>query len=359
MHFTNALVAAFVAGSAVAHPGHSVRKEAAERRDAMSNMKVRDLSHCASKLKARGHEDRNMARRAKMVEEARARRGLKTKRTLESVLATDHNETSLGYTENTDAATLFSSNASCILTPEVTQGPYYVGGEYVREDIREEQEGIDTVLDYQVIDVNTCEPVPEVYLEMWHCNSTGVYSGVVSSGNGNSNDETNINATWLRGIQPTNEDGVARFETTFPGHYTSRATHIHILIHTNATLYENGTLGNEVSASHVGQAFFDQDLIDEADTISPYSTNTQELTLNSDDQILSSEAATDGVDPFFEYTLLGDSLSDGLFAWLSFGINATESSTVTPAAYLYASGGVENENSGSGMGGGGGGAPPS
>lgn len=83
-------------------------------------------------------------------------------------------------------------------------------------------------------------------------------SGIVASGNGDSSDTSNLDNTFLRGIQETDEDGVAQFETIFPGHYTSRATHIHIIIHTNATVYENGTLGQEVSASHVGQAFFDQ-----------------------------------------------------------------------------------------------------
>src|SRR5262249_6544228 len=67
----------------------------------------------------------------------------------------------------------------------------------------------------------TCEPVPDVYLEMWHCNSTGVYSGVVASGNGDSSDETNIDKTFLRGIQQTDSDGVAQFETLFPGHCES------------------------------------------------------------------------------------------------------------------------------------------
>lgn len=185
---------------------------------------------------------------------------------------------------------------------------------------------------------------------------TGVYSGVVASGNGDSSDTSNLNNTFLRGIQETDSDGVATMETIFPGHYTSRATHIHILIHTNVTVYDNGTLGNDVTSSHVGQAFFDQDLIYEADTISPYSTNTQEITTNADDSILASETATDGVDPVFEYTLLGDTLEDGLFAWLSFGIDTTESSTVTPAANYYATGGVENESSSSG---GSGGSPPS
>lgn len=212
---------------------------------------------------------------------------------------------------------------------------------------------MDIVLDYQVIDVDTCEPVPDVYVEIWHCNSTGVYSGIVASGNGESSDETNIDNTFLRGIQLTDTDGVAQFESVFPGHYTGRATHIHVMVHTNATLYENNTLGNDVYASHVGQAFFDQDLISDVETLSPYSTNTQELTTNADDSILSEEAETDGVDPLMQYTLLGDSVSDGLFAWIAFGINTSYSSEVTPAAFYYASGGVENSESGSGMGGGG------
>jgi hypothetical protein len=194
---------------------------------------------------------------------------------------------------------------------------------------------------------------------MWHCNSTGVYSGVVANGNGDSSDESNIDKTWLRGIQKTDSDGVAQFESTFPGHYTSRATHIHVMVHTNATLLANHTLGRDNYASHVGQAFFDQELISQVETLEPYASNTQEITLNEDDGILSEEAKTDGVDPFMEYALIGDSISDGLFAWLAFGINSTQSSSVSPAVYYYKEGGVANENSGAPGGGAPGGTPPS
>lgn len=242
------------------------------------------------------------------------------------------------------------------MTPEVTQGPYYVGGEYIRRDITDGEEGVPTILDYQVIDVDTCEPVPNVYVEQWHCNSTGVYSGIATSGNGDSSDTSNLDKTFLRGILKTDADGVAQFETIFPGHYTSRAPHIHILVHTNATLYLNGTLGNTVSSSHVGQAFFDQDLITAVELTAPYNTNTQDLTTNADDSVLSDETATDGVDPFFQYTLLGDDVSEGIFGWIAFGINVTAVNSVTPAVYLYEDGGVANANSGGG--GGGGGSPP-
>ncbi|KAF5521092.1 Catechol 1,2-dioxygenase [Colletotrichum aenigma] len=354
MRFSTVASGLALLSGAIAHPGHDLTEEIAERRAFLGNVKRASLAHCADKLKARGVTARNVARRSAQVEKARHKRSLK-KRDAATVLAESHNQTALGYTLETDAATLFSGNNSCVLTPEVTQGPYYVSGESVRRNIIEDQEGVDIVLDYQVIDVDTCEPVPNVYLEMWHCNSTGVYSGIVASGNGDSSDETNIDKTWLRGIQPTDEDGVAQFESIFPGHYTSRATHIHLMVHHNATLYSNGTLGNEITASHVGQTFFDQDLISAVEAFAPYNTNTQELTTNADDSILSEETATDGVDPMMEYTLLGDSVTDGLFAWMAFGINTTLSQTVTPAAFRYESGGVENSNSG---GGGAGGSPP-
>ena len=120
------------------------------------------------------------------------------------------------------------------------------------------------------------------------------------------------------------------------------------------TVNANGTISGlyTSSSSHVGQIFFDQDLITEVEKTAPYSTNTQDLTTNANDSILSEEADT--IDPFMEYVYLGDSVSDGIFAWISMGMDPTEDTTVTPAAYYTEQGGVENESSGSGMGGGGG-----
>lgn len=55
-------------------------------------------------------------------------------------------------------------------------------------------------------------------VEIWHCDAAGQYSeyGSVRS------------STWLRGIQPVDASGVARFTTIYPGWYAGRATHIHI-----------------------------------------------------------------------------------------------------------------------------------
>lgn len=131
---------------------------------------------------------------------------------------TNHHSNLTGITPDVDPAVLFAGNNSCILTPETTQGPYWVSGELVRQDIDEGQEGVPLTLDIQIIDVNTCEPVPKAYLEIWHCNSTGVYSGVSASGNGNSDDSTNLNSTFMRGVQPSDDVGVVTFNTLVPGH---------------------------------------------------------------------------------------------------------------------------------------------
>lgn len=78
-------------------------------------------------------------------------------------------------------------------------------------------------LETQVYDYNTCEPVEGAYVEIWHCNSTGVYSGIVASGNGDKSDTTNLNKTFLRGVSVTDDEGVVTFDTLFPGHYLSRS----------------------------------------------------------------------------------------------------------------------------------------
>ena len=156
------------------------------------------------------------------------------------------------------------------------------------------------------------------------------------------------NNTFLRGIQETTDEGYAQFASIFPGHYTSRATHIHILVHqSDGSLNDNSTYTGG-TVIHVGQVFFDQDLISEVEAVEPYSTNTQEVTENANDSILAEEA--DDIDPVMEYVLLGDDISDGVLAWSSLGIDTSASYTVSSAATLTEDGGVANENSGVGGG---------
>lgn len=67
----------------------------------------------------------------------------------------------------TNEKTLFAGNASCLLSPEVTQGPYFVSGEYIRRNLMEDQEGVEMIMDIQVLDMATCEPVVDVMVDFW------------------------------------------------------------------------------------------------------------------------------------------------------------------------------------------------
>lgn len=45
-------------------------------------------------------------------------------------------------------------------------------GEEIRKDITGGEAGIKMTLAIQVVDVQTCEPVPEAFLDIWSSNST-------------------------------------------------------------------------------------------------------------------------------------------------------------------------------------------
>lgn len=150
-------------------------------------------------------------------------------------------------------------------------------------------------------------------------------------------DKANLNRKFLRGAQKTDDDGVVQFETVFPGHYSGRATHLHVITHQNAAAKENNTIW-DTTLTHIGQAFFDQALIDQVEKTAGYKTNRQAPMKNANDAILLQETQG-GADPFFEYVLLGSTLEDGIFGWFSFGINTTYHRPIMPVALNYKEGG--------------------
>ena len=261
--------------------------------------------------------------------------------TLQKFEAINHNQTALlDYNIDTPESSIFAANTSSILTPAVTDGPYYVIGELIRQNVKEDQTGIDLYLEAQYIDVTTCEPVPDLYVDFWNCNATGVYSGVEG--------QAGLNTTYLRGIQKSDEDGVVAFDGIFPGHYTGRAVHSHLLTKSNVTLNDNGTTtGGEVN--HIGQLFYPETLIAAVEATAPYNTNKQVYTSNDKDKwsILQAE---NNFDPFPEFIYLGDDITDGLLAWIQIGINTTadysdDKDYYDIAATYQAGGGVTNPDS--------------
>ncbi|KAG7528719.1 hypothetical protein FFLO_05980 [Filobasidium floriforme] len=88
--------------------------------------------------------------------------------------------------------------SACVTEPESVEGPYYIRDELVRNDLREQQLGVDLELNLQVIDLATCEPLAGAFVELWHANSLGYYSGFIeASGGGDSsgNSTSSANST--------------------------------------------------------------------------------------------------------------------------------------------------------------------
>jgi protocatechuate 3,4-dioxygenase beta subunit len=133
---------------------------------------------------------------------------------------------------STDTQTTQSA-ADCILAPEQTEGPYYVDNDLIRGDITEDREGVALDLRLTVQDAQSCEPIENATVEVWHCDALGEYSAVNGS-----------DGSFLRGGQRTDARGLARFRTIYPGWYQGRTTHIHVKVH---------VAGNEV---HTGQLYF-------------------------------------------------------------------------------------------------------
>lgn len=151
---------------------------------------------------------------------------------------------------------------TCVLTPEMTEGPYYVPNEAVRRNVREGKPGTPLTLELTVVGASTCRPVKNAAVDIWHADASGVYSGV----QGNT-------GTFLRGVQYTNANGLAVFDTIYPGWYQGRAVHIHVKVHIG---------GNVV---HTGQLFFHDALTDVVYKTAPYSARGYPDTTDAADAI--------------------------------------------------------------------------
>jgi protocatechuate 3,4-dioxygenase beta subunit len=161
-------------------------------------------------------------------------------------------------------AVVASGLVTCILTPELTEGPYYIADEAVRRNITEGKPGVPLTLKTTVLDASSCKPVRNAAVDIWHADASGVYSGFGAGGS---------NRTFLRGIQRTNASGVASFQTIYPGWYPGRAVHIHVKVHVG---------GNVV---HTGQFFFPETMTDVVYKRSPYSSRPNRDVRNPDDSI--------------------------------------------------------------------------
>ena len=76
---------------------------------------------------------------------------------------------------------LRSATPACTLTGEQEEGPYYLDDEKLRRDITEGRPGVPLLLAMQLVDAQRCTPIQNAALDIWHCDSLGVYSGFTAN----------------------------------------------------------------------------------------------------------------------------------------------------------------------------------
>lgn len=156
----------------------------------------------------------------------------------------------------------------CVLTPEGTEGPFYLDTDLVRSELSEGRPGVSLRLSTRVLDAATCAPVPDAVVDVWHADATGIYSGVAREGTEGEH--------FLRGIQLTDEDGTVEFDTLYPGWYDRRTPHIHVKVHIDGDVV------------YTGQLYFAQELNDAVATVTPYAGRGDSETTNDNDMFSSS-----------------------------------------------------------------------
>ena len=77
----------------------------------------------------------------------------------------------------TPPTTVSASQVGCVLTPEATEGPFYLDLDKVRRDITEGRDGAPLALTISVVDATTCRPIKDAAVDIWHCDALGLYSG--------------------------------------------------------------------------------------------------------------------------------------------------------------------------------------
>ena len=170
---------------------------------------------------------------------------------------------------------------NCVLSPEQTEGPYYIAREKVRRNITEHRPGTPLRLRLTVVDASTCKPIKNAAVDIWHCDAGGIYSGFIAASTGGppgGNAGPTDKQTFLRGVQFTDSHGYAEFETLYPGWYRGRTVHIHVKVH-----LDRDSVGHVV---HTGQLYFQDSVTARVYQAPPYKARAAGRdTFNSTDGI--------------------------------------------------------------------------
>ncbi|HLZ70509.1 MAG TPA: intradiol ring-cleavage dioxygenase [Dehalococcoidia bacterium] len=168
---------------------------------------------------------------------------------------------------------------ACVVTPQETEGPYFVDEQLNRSDIRSDpatgqvKDGVPLYLQLVVsqVDANGCGPLAGAVVDIWQCDALGVYSDVSDPG------FSTVGQKFLRGAQTTDANGAVQFVSIYPGWYRGRAVHTHFKVRT----HPDAATGYEFTS----QLYYDDALTDTVHAQPPYAAKGTRDTRNSDDGI--------------------------------------------------------------------------
>ncbi|GAB1542110.1 intradiol ring-cleavage dioxygenase [Scytonema sp. NUACC21] len=169
--------------------------------------------------------------------------------------------------------------SACVVSPEQTEGPYFVDEKLNRSDIRSDptdgsvKEGVPLQLTLHVSQVGStgCTALVGAIVDVWHCDALGVYSDVTDRS------FNTVGKKFLRGYQVTDAKGSVQFTTIYPGWYPGRTAHIHFKVRTA------GASGQ--SYEFTSQLYFDDAISARVYTQAPYASKGQRRFKNADDGI--------------------------------------------------------------------------
>lgn len=236
------------------------------------------------------------------------------------------------------------------LTSETVEGPYYIDADKLRTDITEDRQGIPLLLSLKVIDSETCRPLRDAAVDIWHCDASGVYSGYQAQGNGGGgggpaptgeppsgtptgtptgepptggpggggggHQDPTDDTRYLRGTWRTDRHGHVTFRTVFPGWYQGRCVHIHAKIHVDGEWTDAGYEGGHTC--HTGQFFFAEEAVLATATTEPYASNTTPRTTLTEDGIYDQSGTTGGL---LTLRYHHDDIARGVRASLTVGVD--------------------------------------
>jgi protocatechuate 3,4-dioxygenase beta subunit len=102
-------------------------------------------------------------------------------------------------------------------------------------------DGVPLTIEFTILDLaGGCTPRAGAAVYAWHCDRDGAYSMYRG---------TAENENYLRGVQATDENGVASFTSIFPAAYSGRWPHIHFAVYESVDAATSG--GAKLATSQI------------------------------------------------------------------------------------------------------------